>query len=49
LTRFAAAREQKVDTVSGWTTIQQSGDRLRITVNLLNVSDGSSLWAETFN
>jgi len=28
---------------------QQSGDRLRITVNLLNVSDGSSLWAETFN
>ncbi|HZE70490.1 MAG TPA: protein kinase [Pyrinomonadaceae bacterium] len=45
---LAAAREQKVDTVLDG-TIQQSGDRLRITVNLLNVSDGSSLWAETFN
>lgn len=45
---LAAAREQKVDTVLDG-TIQQSGERLRVTVNLLNVADGASLWAETFN
>lgn len=43
-----AAREQKVETVLDG-TIQQAGERLRVSVNLLNVSDGSSLWAETFN
>lgn len=43
-----AAREQKVETVLDG-TIQQSGERLRVSVNLLNVGDGSSLWAETFN
>jgi serine/threonine-protein kinase len=43
-----AAREQKVDTVLDG-TIQQAGERLRVSVNLLNVSDGSLLWAETFN
>lgn len=45
---LAAAREQKVETVLDG-TIQQSGERLRVSVNLLNVSDGSSLWAETFD
>jgi TolB-like protein/DNA-binding winged helix-turn-helix (wHTH) protein/Tfp pilus assembly protein PilF len=43
-----AAREQKVDAVLDG-TVQRSGDRLRVTVNLLKVSDGSSLWADTFN
>ncbi len=45
---LAAAREQKVETVLDG-TIQQSGERLRVSVHLLNVSDGASLWAETFN
>lgn len=45
---LAAAREQKVDTVLDG-TIQQSGERLRVSVNLLNVADGRSLWTETFN
>jgi serine/threonine-protein kinase len=43
-----AAREQQVETVLDG-TIQQSGERLRVSVNLLNASDGSLLWAETFN
>jgi serine/threonine-protein kinase len=43
-----AARDQKVDTVLDG-TIQQAGERLRVSVTLLNVSDGSVLWAETFN
>ncbi len=43
-----AAREQKVDSVLDG-TVQRSGDRLRVSVNLLKVSDGSSLWADTFN
>ena len=43
-----AAREQKVESVLDG-TIQQAGERLRVSVNLLNVSDGSLLWAETFN
>ena len=43
-----AAREQNVDAVLDG-TVQRSGDRLRVSVNLLKVSDGSSLWADTFN
>jgi tetratricopeptide (TPR) repeat protein len=30
-------------------TIQRSGDRLRVNVNLLRVRDGVSLWSDTFN
>src|SRR5438034_653996 len=43
-----AAREQQVDTVldGAW---QREGDRLRVSVNLLRVSDGASLWAESFD
>jgi DNA-binding winged helix-turn-helix (wHTH) protein/TolB-like protein/Tfp pilus assembly protein PilF len=43
-----AAREQKVDAVLDG-TIQQSGEHLRVSVNLLSTSDGASLWAETFD
>ena len=43
-----AAHQQKVDSVLDG-TIQRSGDRLRISINLIRVSDGASLWAETFN
>ncbi|MGB7069304.1 MAG: winged helix-turn-helix domain-containing protein [Pyrinomonadaceae bacterium] len=43
-----AAREQKVDFVLDG-TVQRSGDRLRVSINLLRVSDGSSLWADIFN
>lgn len=41
-------RAQKVDSVLDG-TVQRSGDRLRVSVNLLRVSDGASLWADTFN
>ncbi|MBV8898219.1 MAG: protein kinase [Acidobacteriaceae bacterium] len=30
-------------------SIQETGDRLRVTVQLIRVSDGRPLWAETFN
>lgn len=30
-------------------SVQETGDRLRLTVQLIRVTDGSSLWAETFN
>ncbi|MBV9268367.1 MAG: protein kinase, partial [Acidobacteriaceae bacterium] len=30
-------------------SIQETGGRLRLTVQLIRVTDGSSLWAETFN
>lgn len=30
-------------------SVQETGDRLRLTVQLVRVSDGSSLWAETFD
>jgi uncharacterized protein with von Willebrand factor type A (vWA) domain len=29
--------------------VQKSGDRLRVTVRLIKVADGSSLWAGTFD
>jgi DNA-binding winged helix-turn-helix (wHTH) protein/TolB-like protein/Flp pilus assembly protein TadD len=45
---IAAAREMGVDSVlSG--KIQKSGDRMRVTVQLVQVSDGRSLWAQTFD
>ncbi len=30
-------------------TVQKSGDRIRVTARLINVADGSSLWAGTFD
>ncbi len=41
---LAAGREQKVDAVLEG-SIQRSGDKLRVTVRLLSVGDGSPLWA----
>jgi DNA-binding winged helix-turn-helix (wHTH) protein/TolB-like protein/lipopolysaccharide biosynthesis regulator YciM len=45
---LAAGREQQVDTVLEG-SIRQSGERIRVTVRLLNVRDGSSLWAGQFD
>ncbi len=44
----AAGRELQVDSVLEG-SIQTAGDRLRTTVRLLRVSDGSTLWAGTFD
>jgi len=44
----AAGRELKVESVLEG-SIQTAGDRLRTTVRLLRVSDGSTLWADTFD
>ena len=43
-----AARQLQVDAVLDG-TLQRSGERLRVSVNLLRASDGTSLWAETFD
>ena len=43
-----AARELKVDAVLD-STFLHVGDQLRVTVNLLRVEDGASLWAEKFD
>ncbi|MGH8630019.1 MAG: hypothetical protein ACREU7_04535, partial [Burkholderiales bacterium] len=43
-----AAQTLKVDSVLDG-SVQRSGDRLRVSVNLLRVSDGASLWAESFD
>ena len=43
-----AARELNVDAVLDGTYLRV-GDQLRITVNLLRVEDGASLWAEKFD
>jgi len=43
-----AAREMGVDTVLTG-KLQKSGDRVRVTVQLVRVSDGRSLWAQTFD
>lgn len=43
-----AARELQVDAVLDGTYLRV-GDQLRITVNLLRVEDGASLWAEKFD
>jgi TolB-like protein/DNA-binding winged helix-turn-helix (wHTH) protein/Tfp pilus assembly protein PilF len=45
---LAAGREQLVDVVLEG-SIQRSGDRLRVTVRLLNVRDGSPLWADKYD
>ena len=45
---LAAGREQVVDVVLEG-SIQRSGDRLRVTVRLLNVRDGSALWADKYD
>ena len=43
-----AGRQLKTDAVLDGTFLH-SGDRLRVSVNLLRVSDGTSLWAESFD
>lgn len=43
----AAGRELKVEAVLEG-SIQRSGERLRLTVRLVRVSDGESLWADIF-
>ena len=43
-----AAQELKVDAVLDG-AVQRDGERLRISVNLLRIRDGTSLWADTFN
>jgi TolB-like protein/DNA-binding winged helix-turn-helix (wHTH) protein len=45
---LAAARELNADAVLDG-NIQRDGDRLRVSVNLLRVSDGVSLWADNFD
>ena len=44
----AVAREQRVDAVLDG-SFQRAGDRVRVTVQLVRASDGSPLWAETFD
>ena len=44
----AAGREQKVDAVLDG-RIQHSGDRIRLTVQLIRVSDGAQMWGDTFD
>jgi DNA-binding winged helix-turn-helix (wHTH) protein/TolB-like protein len=45
---LAAARELNADAVLEG-NVQRSGDRLRVSVNLLRTSDGVSLWTDSFN
>ena len=45
---LAAGRELGVDAVLDG-NVQQAGDRVRVTVQLLRVADGASLWAEKFD
>jgi len=45
---LTAARQLNADAVLEG-TIQRAGDRLRVSVNLLRVRDGFSLWAENFD
>jgi serine/threonine-protein kinase len=44
----AAGREQKVDAVLDG-HIQKAGEKVRVTVRLLRVEDGASLWADKFD
>jgi DNA-binding winged helix-turn-helix (wHTH) protein/TolB-like protein/tetratricopeptide (TPR) repeat protein len=44
---LAAARELNTDAVLEG-NVQRSGDRLRVSVNLLRTADGTSLWNESF-
>lgn len=43
-----AARQLKVDSVLDG-TVQRSGDRLRVSVNLLRTQDGASVWTDNFD
>ncbi len=43
-----AGREQQVDAVLDG-SLQRSGERLRLRVQLLRVSDGQQMWAQTFD
>ncbi len=45
---LAAGRELKVDAVLDG-HIQRAGERVRVTVRLVNVNDGATLWAETLD
>lgn len=45
---LAAAKQLGVDSVLEG-TVQHSSDQLRVSVNLLRVSDGASLWADSFD
>jgi TolB-like protein len=45
---LVAANELKVESVLEG-TLQRAGNKLRVTVNLLRVVDGTSLWSETFD
>jgi TolB-like protein len=45
---LAAAQQLKVDSVLEG-SFQRSGDRLRVSVNLLRTRDGASLWADSFD
>ena len=44
----AAGREQRVDIVLDG-SIQKSADKVRVTVRLIKVADGSQLWTESFD
>jgi eukaryotic-like serine/threonine-protein kinase len=44
---LSAARELSADVVLEG-SVQRAGDRLRVSVNLLRVADGASLWADSF-
>lgn len=45
---LAAGRELKVDAVLDG-HIQRAGERVRVTVRLVNISDGATIWAETLD
>ncbi len=45
---LAAARELNTDAVIEG-SVQRSGERLRVSVNLLRTSDGASLWSDSFD
>ncbi|MBS1790164.1 MAG: winged helix-turn-helix domain-containing protein [Acidobacteria bacterium] len=45
---LAAGREQKVDAVLD-SRYQRSGDRFRFTMRLLRVTDGTTVWGDTFD
>ena len=45
---IAAGRELHVDAVLNG-SVQKSGDRIRVTVQLVSVREGSTLWAEKFD
>ena len=48
LDALSAARELNTDVVLEG-SVQRAGDRLRVSVNLLRVGDGASLWADNFD